>query len=58
MGVVLDTLFSASGYRIAMKIRKDWVLESFERVKKFDNYTKTGRKILNMAMDDFVCRYI
>ena len=29
MGVVLNTLFLASGYRIAMKICKDCVLESY-----------------------------
>ena len=43
-GMVLNTLFSASGYRIAMKICKDCVLKSYETVKKFDHYVKTSRK--------------
>ena len=43
--MVLNTLFSASGYRIAMKICKDCVLESYKTVKKFDNYIKTSRKL-------------
>ena len=30
-GVVLNTLFAASGYRIAMKICKDCVLESYKK---------------------------
>ena len=45
MGVVLNTLFSASGYRIAIKICKDRVLKNIEAVEKFDNYTKTSRKV-------------
>ena len=49
-GVILNTLFSASGYWIAMKIRKGCVLESYETVKKFDNYTKTSRQ--------FVCQSV
>ena len=44
--VVLNTLFSASGYRIAIKICKDCVLESYEAVEKFDNHTKISRKIV------------
>ena len=50
--MVLNTLFSASGYRIAIKIYKDCVLENNEAVDKFDNYTKMG------PSDDFVCQYI
>ena len=38
----MNTLFSASGYRIAMKICKDCVLENYGTVKKFDNHTKTS----------------
>ena len=45
-GVVLNTLFSASGYRIAIKIYKDCVLENNEAVEKFDNFTKTSRKVV------------
>ena len=45
-GVVLNTLFSASGYRIAIKICKDCALENNEAVEKFDNYTKTSRKVV------------
>ena len=41
----MNTLFSASGYRIAMKICKDCVLEIYETVEKFDNYTKNSRKL-------------
>ena len=40
-GVVLNTLFSASGYPIAMQI---CVLDSYETVKKFYNYIKTSNK--------------
>ena len=36
---VLNTLFSTSGYRIAIKIGKDYVLENNGAVEKFDNYT-------------------
>ena len=43
-GVVLNTLFSASGYRIAIQICKDCVLEKNEAVEKSDNYAKTSRK--------------
>ena len=39
----MNTLFSASGYRIAMKIDKGCVLEYYETVEKFDNYTKPSR---------------
>ena len=47
MGVVLNTLFSASGYRIAIKKNcKDCVLENNEAVEKFDNYTKNSRKVV------------
>ena len=46
MGVVLNTIFSASGYRIAIKICNDCVLENNKAVEKFDNYTKTSRKVL------------
>ena len=59
--MVLNTLFPASGYRIAMKICKDCVLESYETVKKFDNYIKTSRKLRDFEIglsDDFVCQYI
>ena len=45
-GVVLNTLFSASGYRTAIKICKDCVLESNEAVEKSDNYSKTSRKVV------------
>ena len=45
-GVVLNTLFSASGYRIAIKICKDCVLENNEAVEKSDNYAKTSRKVV------------
>ena len=44
-GVVLNTLFSASGYRIAIKICKDCVLEKNEAVEKFDKYTKQAEKL-------------
>ena len=44
--MVLNTLFSASGYRIAIKICKDYILEKNEAVEKFDNYTKTSRKVV------------
>ena len=44
--MVLNTLFSASGYRIAIIICKDRVLENNEAVEKFDNYTKTSRKVV------------
>ena len=44
--MVLNTLFSASGYRIAIKICKDCVLENNEAVEKFDNYTKTSVKVV------------
>ena len=62
-GVVLklNTLFSASGYRIAIKICKDCVLENYETVEKFDNYTKTSSELRDFEMgpsDDFVCQYI
>ena len=55
MGVVLNTLFSASGYWIAIKICKDCVLANNEAVEKFDNYTKTSRKM--GPLDDFVNIY-
>ena len=45
-GVVFNTLFSASGYRIAIKICKDCVLENNEAVEKSDNYAKTSRKVV------------
>ena len=45
-GVVLNTLFSASGYRIAIKICKDCVLDNNEAVEKSDNYAKTSRKVV------------
>ena len=54
----MNTLFSASGYRIAMQICKDCVLESYETVKKFDNYIKTSRTLRDFEKgpsDDFVC---
>ena len=57
MGVVLNTLFSASGYRIAMTICKGCVLESYETVKKFENYIKTSRKLKDFEIGpsgDFV----
>ena len=57
----MNTLFSASGYRIAMKICKDCVLESYKTVKKFDNYIKTSRKLRDFEIgptDDCVCQYI
>ena len=41
-GVVLHALCSASGYRIAM----DCVLENNKAVEKFDNYTKTSRRVV------------
>ena len=44
-GVVLNTLFSASGYQIRIKNCKDCVLENNEAVEKFDNYTKNSRKV-------------
>ena len=45
--MVLNTLFSAShGYRIAIKICKDCVLENNEAVEKFDKYSKTIRKVV------------
>ena len=51
----MNTLFSASGYQIAMKIRKDC-----ETVKKFDNYTKTSRKFdFEIGpSDEFFCQHI
>ena len=45
-GVGLNTILSASGYRIAINIFKDCVLENNEAVGKFDNYTKTSRKVV------------
>ena len=45
-GVVLNTLFSASGYRIAIQICKDCALENNEAVEKSDNYAKTSRKVV------------
>ena len=42
--MVLNTLFSATGYRIAIKICKDYVLKNNEAVKKFVNYT--NRKVV------------
>ena len=59
--MVLNTLISASGYWIAMKICKDCVLESYETVRKFDNYIKTSRKLRDFEIgpsDDLVCQYI
>ena len=46
--MVLNTLFSASGYRIAIKICKDCVLENNEAIEKsdIDNYAKTSRKVV------------
>ena len=44
-----------------MKICKDCVLESYETVKKFDNYIKTSRKLRDFEIgpsDDSVCQYI
>ena len=35
-----EHIFSASDYRIAMQIFNDFVLDSYETVKKFDNYIK------------------
>ena len=52
-GVVLNTLFSASGYRIAIKICKDCVLENNEAVEKFANYTKTCRKVVKFLNGAF-----
>ena len=46
MGVVLNTLFSASGYRIAIKMCEDCVLENNKAVEKFDNYTQTSREVV------------
>ena len=40
MGVVLNTLFSASGYWIAIKICKNCVLENYETVEKFNNFAR------------------
>ena len=57
----MNTLFSASSYRIAMKICKNCVLENYKTVEKFDNYTKTSRKVVKFEIglsDDFVCEYI
>ena len=61
----MNTLFSASGYWIAMEICKGCVLESYETVKKFDNYNiqkleenLTDFEIGPSASDDFVCQYI
>ena len=57
----MNTLFAASGYRIAMKICKDCVLENYKTVDKFDNYTKISRKVVKFEIglsDDFVCEYI
>ena len=42
-GVVLNT---ASGYRIAIQICKDCVLEKNEAVEKSDDYAKTSRKVV------------
>ena len=56
----MNTLFSASGYWIAMEICKGCVLESYETVKKFDNYNiqkleenLTDFEIGPSALDDF-----
>ena len=57
----MNTLFSGSGYRIAMEICKDCVLESYETVKELDYYTKSSRKLRDFEIgpsDDFVCQYI
>ena len=54
----MNTLFSASGYRIAMKIRKDCVLENYETVKKFEQ--KLAEHLRDFEIepsDDFVCQY-
>ena len=48
--MVLNTLFSASGYRNAIKMCKDCVIENIEAVENFDNFTGPS--------DDFVCQYI
>ena len=63
-GVVLNTLFSASGYRIAIKICKDCVLETNETVenlKSLITMQKLAEQLWNFEMgpsDDFVCQYI
>ena len=57
----MNTLFSASGNRIAMNICKDCVLESYETVKKIHNYIKSSKKLRDFIIgpsDDFVCQYI
>ena len=57
----MNTLFLASGYRIAMKICKVCVLKSCGTVKKFDNFIKTSRKLRDFEIgpsDDYFCQYI
>ena len=51
--MVLNTLFSASGYRIAIQICKDCVLEKNEAVEKSDNYAKTSRKVVKFWNGSF-----
>ena len=46
--MVLNKLFLAFGYRIAINICKDCVIENNEAVEKFDNYTKTSRKVVKI----------
>ena len=41
---ILALSFDVNGYRIAMKICKDCVLESYETVKKFNNSIKNSKK--------------
>ena len=42
----ITALRSSSGYRIAIKICKDCVLENNEGVEKFNNYTKTSKQVV------------
>ena len=55
--VVMNTLFPASGYQIALAICKDCVVKYYETV---DNYTKTSRHLRDFEVrpsDNFVCQF-
>ena len=52
----MNTLFLAFGYRIAMKICKDGVLESCETVKKFDDYIKNSRKFEIFCLSIYIVK--